>query len=374
MNAEKLKIQELQQIEIEFDIIIQKDRRNWLRVAKLLDKIEQKELYQVKARSFTVYVKDLAKRSGINVSTLWRARSGARIYMEMNKIPSIDNIEDNSVNTTPEQLEMYSKVRTIAPEDIVQEVKEKMLKGEGMRHELKELWKIYRPLKGGKTERGRKSRDYFQEERDITPIKQFSVPYSLSETNLNQSIKEDSYVQLARDMKKMERFQLSSEDLAEANIINALRTRRWVSLTLDQYEINRYTSFANFPLDEQEDRKKIDLLALVRKDKEDKGKQPLIFGVSDIAYLDKVEDPALLLYLAQYCNYYYVAVPMIEQHIRKALKVYPKEIGIIVVGDKLEEDTKHELKIVRKSPFRDIEPKKHLELYGKMIVKALDWD
>ncbi|MEH0155629.1 hypothetical protein V6R21_15890 [Limibacter armeniacum] len=368
------RVQELKQIELEFDIIIQKDRRNWLRVAKLLETIEQKGLYNVRARSFTEYVKDLAKRSGINVSTLWRARSGARIYMDIKGIPTLDEIREGEVKTTPEQLEMYSKVRTIAPESIVQEVKEKMLDGQGMRHELKELWQIYRPLKGGKTERGRKPKDYYESGMVKDEQQQFEVPYSMQSSSVNKSIKDQTYVQLMRDYRKMQRFHLNSEDITEANIINALRTRRWISLTLDQYEISRYSSFVNFNILGDEARGKVDLIGIVRKNKEDKNKLPLLFGVSDLAYLDKVQSDQLMMEQATFFHYYYVAVPMIEEHIRKALQEVDPNIGIIAVGEKLEEDTKHELKIVRKSPFRQIETSKHLLIMSKLAIRSLAWD
>ncbi|GAA4852245.1 hypothetical protein [Algivirga pacifica] len=371
MDEHKKMLRALKQVELEFDIIIQKDRRNWLKVAKLLDTIEKQELYKVKARSFTEYVRELSKKSGVNISTLWRARSGARVFMEINNIPAIEEIDERTVKTTPEQLEMFGKVRTIAPEGIVENVKERLLKGEGMRHELKELWKIYRPLKGGQTERGRKPK--VEEEE---PAPQYEVPFSAKAVKVNKSIEENRYVQLMKDYQKMQRFHISDEDITEANIINALRTRRWVSLTLDQYEINKFNSFVNFFVDEHavKNEEGMDLLALVRKDVEDKGKLPLVFGVTDVAHLDNLESFEAIQRNATFCNYYYVAVPMYHEHLKKALEILDESIGIIAVGEELQEDTKHELKIVRRSPYHEIEVEKKIQLFSSVSLRALGWD
>lgn len=218
---------ELTQIELEFRLLIQKDRKNWIRIAKLLNRIEEAHLYKIKARSFTEYVKILAGENSINVSTLWRARSGARIYMELKGEGDLDTLHEKEVKTTPEQLETFSKVRTIAPESLVLSLQERILQGENIRDELKNIWNIYKPLKNGKTERGRRK---------------FSI--SMSDT---QQVHDQHTLALADSYKRI-RYHVTTAEYTSAGIINSLRKDdTWIREVFPTEQI-KYNSFQDFSL------------------------------------------------------------------------------------------------------------------------------
>ncbi|MBB6460582.1 hypothetical protein [Flammeovirga kamogawensis] len=366
-----MKINQLEQIELEFEILIQKDRRNWLRVAKLLDQIESTQLYKLRSRSFTEYVKGLADKNRINISTLWRARSGAKLYLEILGMHELSELDESVVKTTPEQLETFSKVRTIAPTKIVEEVKAKMLEGENMRHELKELWHIYRPLKGGKTERGRKKEGAYviEDKKDKT---QFVVPYNLKNSIENEHVEDNSIDRYWEDLKKMEKYQLSSENLARANILNALRSDQWLARTLNVDFCSRHEHLIAFNLASFTS---IDILSLCKANKDDT-LRPIVIGahiLTEINDLNKERQKIIKKF--EYCDYFYIAIPLNNEYIEKVegfTKKYPN-IGIICVGDTVGEDNKHVCKIYKLAKFNKISAQNEYIIMQKCMERLLGW-
>ncbi|WP_044225317.1 hypothetical protein [Flammeovirga pacifica] len=365
-----MNIYQLEQIELEFEILIQKDRRNWLRVAKLLDKIESTHLYKLRARSFTEYVKDLSRKNGINISTLWRARSGAKLYAELLGINDVEDMDEAHVKTTPEQLETFSKVRTIAPQRIVDEVKEKMISGENMRHELRELWNIYRPLKGGKTERGRKK----TEEHTVVKDKlksQFVVPYQLTDSNKNDHVKTNSLDKYWEDLKKMEKYQVSSENVARANIINALRSEQWLARTYAEDFTFKHEHLISFRLGAYTE---IDILSLCKPNKITK-ERPQFVGIEVVTNLDDFKKNKLKIeQKSQYCDHFYIGIPLNQSFIDEITSFCEaKSIGIICVSDQLNEDSKHDWKILKKTTKNTLTPQNEYIIMQKCMERLLGW-
>ncbi|MBD0402178.1 hypothetical protein [Flammeovirga sp. EKP202] len=367
-----MSLNKLEQIELEFEILIQKDRRNWLRVAKLLDQIESQQLYKLRSRSFTEYVKGLAQKNRINISTLWRARSGAKLYLEILEMNHLDELDESIVKTTPEQLETFSKVRTIAPTKIVEDVKEKMLKGENMRHELRELWQIYRPLKGGKTERGRKK----EEPVVITDKKsksQFVVPYQLKDTVRNENVQKNTVDTYWQDLKKMEKYQLSSENLARANILNALRSEQWIARTLKVDFSSNHEHLVAFVI--QQPSKVVDVITLTKPEKNYK-KRPVIIGSEIITDLSSFKSQKQKIFTKSlFCDYFYLAIPMNDEYIQKAEQFCKdSNLGIICIGDHLANDTKHICKIHSLSTLKEPDQNYEYIMMQKVMERLLGWN
>lgn len=367
-----MSLNKLEQIELEFEILIQKDRRNWLRVAKLLDQIESQKLYTLRSRSFTEYVKNLAQKNRINISTLWRARSGAKLYLEILDLKSLDELDESFVKTTPEQLETFSKVRTIAPAKIVDDVKNKMINGENMRHELKELWQIYRPLKGGKTERGRKKETPLVID-DKKSKSQFVLPYALKETVQNENVKGNTVDKYWEDLKKMEKYKLSSENLARANILNALRSDQWIARTLEVDFCSSYEHLVSYNI---QTNKSIDLLTLAKPTANYK-KRPVFIGTEIITDLDSFKkEKKNILWKSKFCDYFYIAIPINQDYIDLAenLRSEISHLGIICVSDHLSNDTKHICKILEKGLPKIMEDNYEYIMMQKVLERLLGWN
>lgn len=364
------RLERLKQIEADFEILIKNDRKNWIKVAKLLKQIELEELYLLRVSSFTQYVRLLSKENNINISTLWRARSAANVYMEISGIKDVAQLEERVIRTTPEQLEMYGKVRTIAPERIVMDLKERMLKGEGIRNELKGLWNTYRPLKRGKTERGRKKR--FQEYM-ISPAEssQFLMPYDTQEQRANLMIAQNNYVEFKLDQGKLQKYQLSKEELLKANIANALRSASWAGYTFKITEHRPFAYFSKVQLkDDAYGGTRIDVAALY-KPKEDE--QLYILGASIRVNTSTLSNISFLMETEKYCHYYYIAVPMEEDFIAEAVKKIPRRIGLIGI-DKTVGDTRHKLKIIRRAQPRSLSCENKNSILSALLQKQLGWE
>lgn len=345
------KLEKLQQIETELSQIIHKDRKNWFRAAKLLIKIEKEKLYQLKAHSFTQYVKKLAVENNINVSTLWRAKSAAMFYAKLLGTTDIETIHEKNVKTTPEQLEYFARVQTIVPSQIVSSLQEKMLRGESIRNELHHLWKMYRPLKHGKTERGRKSNKIILPKTTflLESPAQYFLPLDENTDEKNYLISKNLFQFIIQDQEKLHKYAATKEELTEVNILNALQSNRWISLTLKKTKISFFQTFTKveIPLTPQKI-KKIDLVAVAQKQEEDL--IPFILGVTIRINIDSIQYDHVLQELCQFTNYHYIAIPASTILIEKAKKIIPEHIGILSVSV-LTEFTRHQIKIVRLPHF-----------------------
>ncbi|MFT5914031.1 MAG: hypothetical protein ACI81T_000518 [Bacteroidia bacterium] len=385
------KAKELELIESEFEWLIKNDRKNWVKVAKLLCKVEQGKLYEIKTNSFTQYVLGLAKSNHINASTLWRAKSASAVFMEIVGLENVEDIDASQIKTTPEQLELYGKVRTIAPERIVLELKEKMMRGEGIRNELKALWKTYRPLKHGKTERGRKRKVEKEYLVDADEASQFNLPFSLTEQEINFAIQDDSFAELKLDSEKRRKYLTSPQEVLHANIANALRSPTWFEYTLRQTFVARHQVFkgvipgklAGEKLTEQGN--KVDVVGFVRPRNEDEAddsqtkdavksklEKPLIFGASIRTNLASFESNIAPLENAEFCNYYYIAIPLKNDFVDLALKKVPRSIGILGINEDVE-NTKHRTKIVRRARLHEVACKQKARMMTELLLVGLGW-
>ena len=369
---------QLQTIEDELSELIRKTRINWIRTAQILVKVELEKLHESTGKSYTQYVQGLAKQNHINVSTLWRAKSALVLYMELNGLTNYQTVHPLEVLTTPEQLESFSKVRTIAPEKIIEEVKQKMLSGESVRNELKLLWQTYSPLKKGKTERGRKPKDPNEgeatlktEKKIARKAKQFVIQLTEVEQQTNKNVALGSYTSVFKDDYKLKKYNVSHEQLEAANLINSLHDDAWVRHTIGKSGISRFNVFLDNTLEDlHEVEMNIDLLAVCKHIEQPKNELPLVFGVSIcIDVKELVFDNEFLAHLA-FCNFYYVAIPNRKALLEKALVSIDNQIGIISLSDSIV-DGRHELKIIRKALKTNIQLPLAAQLFGQILMKLL---
>ena len=313
------------------------------------------------------------------MSTLWRAKSAAAVYMEVCGLTEVMLLSEGAIQATPEQLELYGKVRTIAPEKIVKELKEKILAGENVRNELKALWQTYRPLKQGKTERGRKRHIEIEYQIPENEQQQFRVPFSPIEMDINVLIEGERYSEEKLDEQKRSKYFLTKEEVLRANIANALRSDDWYSYTLKATHIGNYASFQyiqpgiiqNIPVQEQGN--VIDIVGIAQAtEKEIDDNKPYLFGASIATNIAKLSSDSYLIKNAQYCHYYYLAIPMRDEFIEKASRQINRRIGIIAVEDDVHE-SKHQIRIVRRARLNEIDPEKYNQVLMELLAESLGW-
>ena len=93
-------------------------------------------------------------------SSLWRYLTAGRYYQKLRETLQGRNIpcpplEKLPETISPESLEILAKIERAAPKTLFEDVGERVLCGSVTRHELREIWKTYRPVLEGRTARGR---------------------------------------------------------------------------------------------------------------------------------------------------------------------------------------------------------------------------
>ena len=261
------------------------------------------------------------------------------------------------------------------------ELKERMLKGEPIRHELKSLWATYKPLKQGKTERGRKSKLYEEYTLSMIDKDQFKVPFSLFDADINSAISESEYPEIILDQKKRNKYHTTEASETATNIANALRAPEWLAYTLKQTFVARHQSFRRVTpgklggLTIQNQGNIIDTISIVRQRGETEATSPLpplIFGASIKPTVSSLISDTTVRENASYCNYYYVAIPMNEDMILDTVKHFDRSIGIIAIGKELN-NTKHELKVVRSARFNQIDSTLKNSILTELLLTNMNW-
>ncbi|MDO8943049.1 MAG: hypothetical protein Q7U75_07675, partial [Desulfobacterales bacterium] len=132
----------------------------WSAVASYLDGVETKSGWADTAKSFTEWLRLLARESGIAESTLWRHLAAGRYYTELRKAlrkygRKVPSLAEAARNISPESIEILSKISRVAPEDYLVDLATRLIDGNLSRSALRQAWSAYRPVLQGATARGR---------------------------------------------------------------------------------------------------------------------------------------------------------------------------------------------------------------------------
>ena len=119
-----------------------------------LEKIEHDSLFLERAKSFSQYVRQLAEQFQVHESNLWRIKKAGEYYLKLHDTNDVQVIE--KAKTTPEQVEILSKISTAAPPEVVQSLEKRMVDGQNDTPRAKRRMANLPSLKEGRTERGRK--------------------------------------------------------------------------------------------------------------------------------------------------------------------------------------------------------------------------
>lgn len=136
------------------------DNLTWGQVSASLLEVERTRSWQDEHTSFSDWIESRAEISGPSRQSLWRYLSAGKEYLEQRKALSargvrLPKLEDVPVAVSPESIELFSKIRRVAPSSLLQEILVPVLTGTIERKELRGIWNSYAPLLEGKTARGR---------------------------------------------------------------------------------------------------------------------------------------------------------------------------------------------------------------------------
>lgn len=325
---------DIKKLENQLQNLLEREKRQWTKTAQLLIDIERSRLYRKQAKSFSQYVRQLAQKFKINESSFWRIKRAGEYYL---KLHNTDNIEIiGKANTSPEQLEILMKISSIAPPNIVQDFKERLISGKTTREELRDTWRTYCKVKKDKPRRGRKSKK-----------------------QLLDNVIGDLFT--------------NSAAMTTANIIQSLKNPQWAIDTINQKKMDYFQLFTEVAVSSGTSSKprRIDIVSIVKES--NKGPLPTVIGIEvKINIHDLKRDMKLTEYIP-FCHYFYLAIPNEQAMIDAAASVTTKEIGILCVTDEVV-DGRYKNVIIRKAQrIKKPHPVLLGELYGKCLFHALGW-
>jgi len=132
--------------EIEEQLIAEgrSERRRWASIADLMMRVEQNELYRPLHKSFTAWVRSIAKAAGLQESTYWRALKAGRYVAALEES---GRIEADEVAAGAETVEIAERIERDSnlPEGERQEYVDRALRGDMTRGELRTIWQTSRP-------------------------------------------------------------------------------------------------------------------------------------------------------------------------------------------------------------------------------------
>jgi len=354
--------QALQALETQLQELLERDKLNWTKTAQVLIEIERRKLFREKARSFTQYVRQLAEQFQMHESNFWRIRKAGEYYLKLNNTTNLDVI--GQAKTSPEQIEILTKISTVAPPDVVKGIEKKMIAGETTRQELRDVWKAYRPAKEGKTERGGKFK---------TPTKPLPVD-SDDSGDSSASTLPLPFPPMSLTSPPRPPVPPSAQAtlaITAANIVTALRTPWWAGSTVKK-EIDRFHIFTEVAVTagSSHHARRIDVVAFVRETY--KSPLPTVIGVEIKTNVnDLLRDTKLTEYMS-FCHYFYLAIPNEPALIEAAENVTTQRIGLLCVTDEVI-DGRYQIVVNRKARRLQPHPAILGELYGRCSFHALGW-
>jgi hypothetical protein len=283
--------------------------------------------------------------------------------MEIAQVPDIHQVGAHDIQTTPEQLETFKKIQSIVPEQLVADLRERVLRGEPIRQELHDIWAVYRPLKRGKTERGRKKKEGRVEAMPVSVFEKLA---------LLEEDPSDPFVQVIKDSEKMNRFHLTAEDYQITHIKNALRDQEWLR---EHYGTRPHAMamYTDCTIRRGAARNlKFDVVLVCPSSKQGRH-TPDILGISIASNASKLE--MLLerqIEQPKYCHFFFIAITDASLlPIAQGESFAAQGWGLIGKGGLA--DSKHEVLLHQSAAYREITPFELSNVYGTILEKSLDW-
>lgn len=133
---------------------------HWFDTAKILMRVEQTGYWSSNASSFSAWLSLFAAQIKLGETSLWRYKTAYEILITTHEKLlkhghiNLPSVESHAKTSNPENLEIYDRLSRVIPTFEALDLGWRVLSGLTSRDELRTLWKIYRPLLGGKTSRG----------------------------------------------------------------------------------------------------------------------------------------------------------------------------------------------------------------------------
>ena len=148
------KIKELEKAEKELTILINTNKKAWVKIYIMIEQIDTKELWKAIGNSFSRWLKSYAKKTGTNESMLWHRRQAGKFYRAYEvrakeRTKEIQKLSEIKISAT--NLNLIEKI-SAGNDKIADKMIEQLLKKEITHKELTTIWETTKEerLKKGK--------------------------------------------------------------------------------------------------------------------------------------------------------------------------------------------------------------------------------
>ena len=133
---------EINEIEDELLLLLAEDRQHWVRIYRLMDRVEREHAYTTS--SFTQWVNQLAAKAKVHVSLLWARKKAGNAYDQYESRKreqgiAVPALEDQQVSLSPENINLAVKIAG-NNDEVADELISKIVDGKLSRAELKRVW------------------------------------------------------------------------------------------------------------------------------------------------------------------------------------------------------------------------------------------
>ena len=142
-NMEDVNEKTIYDIEKELEDLFETDRRGWVRMYRLLDLVETKNLWYYSYGSFSEWLRDYAERKGISKALLWHRRQAGRFYDKFVLRAKLVGITEPPLEEVEAPVESLNIAERIAGKSdfIADDLIHKIIKKEITRQGLSSAWK-----------------------------------------------------------------------------------------------------------------------------------------------------------------------------------------------------------------------------------------
>ncbi len=291
---------ELDRIEQKLAPLVKRKDRAWIEVYRLLDIVEEEELYSVSYKSYTAWLRDFAARTNVTVSLLWKKKKAGRFYtsyMEERKYQNKPYIPMDELTMDPEVIVMIEKI-TAGNLAEAHKMIGRSLNGEMKRSDLKTLWE------SEKKERAKKG----------IPIQRANA------------YDKDYFTELAY-------AGYASKNATNIDILTALCNEKWMSGLYRHKENRKYRLLTEFSV--IADKAETDYIVVENYTTDRKQTFFHLHSIKIICEKEELEREIELKAFPEYMDYYWLAVPIefseyaydfIESHEHIGLIFYDENI------------------------------------------------
>jgi len=133
---------------------LSKEQRSaWTAISRAMIEVEREALWKLTTTSFTAWVRQLSGETHLHESNYWRALQAGRYWLCVHDTDDLDFLK--KATAPAESIELVEKICRHAPAEVSNGLLERTVAGLLSRDDLRETWRTYRPLSGGRTARGR---------------------------------------------------------------------------------------------------------------------------------------------------------------------------------------------------------------------------